>query len=235
MIHAGHEMSLIAARQILGVAPFASEAEVRRAFRLAAKRSHPDRAGGDETTFRLITQAYERLKGRGPAPMPPPPGQRPSEATGPTLPSLPISPSVAYAGGLVEHTLEDGRRLRITLPAGMRPGDRVRAAGVELAIAVAAQADMQVRGDDLWISVEVEPGVLKEGGRLALATPIGRRIVWINRMAGERGLVRLEGQGLPARGRHTRGHLFLRLSAIERPTETAARTLLRRFTAAWAA
>ena len=55
-------------------------------------------------------------------------------------------------------------------------------------------------------------------------------------MAGERKLVRLVGQGLPARGQHRRGHLFLRLAPAKAgQADSAARALLRRFAAAWAA
>ena len=60
-------------------------------------------------------------------------------------------------------------------------------------------------------------------------------MVWVTKKAADRGLVRLVGQGLPARGRWREGHLFLRLAPVERKVDSAARTLLRRFTAAWAA
>jgi len=44
------------------------------------------------------------------------------------------------------------------------------------------------------------------------------------------------GQGLPARGSHRQGHLFLRLAPAEAgQADSAARVLLRRFAAAWAA
>jgi curved DNA-binding protein len=92
-----------------------------------------------------------------------------------------------------------------------------------------------VRGDDLWVTVAVMPRVLEDGGRVALETPLGRRIVWLTEKAGERKLVRLVGQGLPARGSHRQGHLFLRLAPKEGQANSAARNLLRRFTAAWAA
>jgi len=92
-----------------------------------------------------------------------------------------------------------------------------------------------VRGDDLWLTVAVAPSTLAEGGRISLETPLGRRIVWVTKKAGERGLVRLAGQGLPARGRHLQGHLFIRLAPNASCADTAARTLLRRFAAAWAA
>jgi curved DNA-binding protein len=96
--------------------------------------------------------------------------------------------------------------------------------------------DMLVRGDDLWINAAVPPRLLAHGGRVAVETPLGRRIVWLSRKAGERRLVRLEGQGLPARGPHRQGHLFLRLSPpAGGQADSAARTLLRRFAAAWAA
>ena len=85
------------------------------------------------------------------------------------------------------------------------------------------------------ITVTVDPRTLAQGGRVALDTPLGRRIVWITRRAADRGLVRVVGQGLPARGAHPRGCLFIRLAAARHSTDSAARTLLRRFTAAWAA
>jgi curved DNA-binding protein len=43
------------------------------------------------------------------------------------------------------------------------------------------------------------------------------------------------GQGLPARGGHAQGSLFIRLSPEAGRADSAARTLLRRFAAAWAA
>jgi curved DNA-binding protein len=94
---------------------------------------------------------------------------------------------------------------------------------------------MLVRGDDIWLTATVPPRLLAEGGRVKCATPLGPRAVWINRRAGARRLVRIPGQGLPARGGHAEGHLFLRLEAEGEPSESAARALLRRFAAAWAA
>ena len=98
-----------------------------------------------------------------------------------------------------------------------------------------ADGALLVRGDALWLTVPVEPRLLAEGGRITVETPLGRRVVWITKKAGARGLVRLPGQGLPARGRRREGHLFLRLTPQTRTTASAARTLLRRFAAAWAA
>jgi DnaJ-class molecular chaperone len=48
----------------LGVAPGASDAEIKEAYRKLAKQNHPDATGGDkarETRFKEVTQAYDVL------------------------------------------------------------------------------------------------------------------------------------------------------------------------------
>ncbi len=223
-------MSLKYAREVLGVTSEQTPGEVRLAFRAAAKRAHPD-SGGDEATFRQVVEAYRRLQN----PFEDHLVQAPRRPRPTPEPDLEISPRLALEGGDVDHTLPDGQRIRITLPPGLRSGDRVRAGGVELCVYIRAHDGVLVRGDDIWITVKVSPATLKKGGRLTLDTPIGRRSVWIDRKAAERGLARVEGQGLPARGARARGHLFLRLSAQPGMADSAAMALLRRFAAAWAA
>lgn len=46
--------------ETLGVQPSASQEEIKKAFRSAAMKHHPDR-GGDEATFKSINHAYETL------------------------------------------------------------------------------------------------------------------------------------------------------------------------------
>lgn len=227
------------AREVLGVGPLTTQAELRRAFRDAAKSAHPDRPGGSAEAFREVTEAYHLLQLLKPTAsasarvnQPPATVQRAAPVVDNTLA---VAPLMAMTGGGVEHRLADGRRIRITLPPGLRTGDKLRAGNTELDVAVRGDGQTMVRGDDLWITVPVDAHVLAEGGRVALDTPVGRRVVWITKKAGERGLVRLVGQGLPARGRHRQGHLFLRLAPEAAKTDTAAQTLLRRFAAAWAA
>jgi curved DNA-binding protein len=227
----GQTITLSRAREVLGVGPSAAPGEVRRAFRQAAKLAHPDRPGGGGEQFREVVAAYHRLlyptaAERAIAPPPPRPAS-------PAV--LAISPMVALQGGRAPHRLADGRTIRLRLPAGLRSGDTVRAAGASLTVAITRDSAVIVRGDDLWVSAGVDPRTLADGGRIALETPIGRRIVWVTRKAGERGLVRVVGQGLPARGSHPQGHLFVRLAALRGDADSAARVLLRRFTAAWAA
>lgn len=223
-------MSRKRARAVLDAPPLATPAELRRAFREAAKLAHPDRPGGDAERFREVVEAYRVLSEVPERIIQPPARTEPARER-----QLPITPLLAMNGGAVLHDLADGRRLKITLPAGLRGGDVLRTADQVFEIAIRADGGMLVRGDDLWITVPLDPQVLSQGGRLALDTPLGRRVVWITKKAGARGLVRLVGQGLPAQGKHRQGHLFLRLTAQTRSTDSAAKTLRRRFAAAWAA
>jgi len=222
------EMSLKDAREVLGVTSAATPAEVRAAFREAARRAHPD-AGGDAGAFRQVVDAYQRL-------------QNPDRFTAPPVrpratpdPDLEITPKLALEGGEVDHRFPDGRTIRITLPPGLRSGDKVAADGAELCVYIRAQDGVLVRGDDVWVTAKVSGAMLKKGGRISVETPLGRRSIWVDRKAAERGLVRVEGEGLPARGRRAQGHLFVRLTAAPGLADSAAMSLLRRFAAAWAA
>ena len=224
------DMTLKMAREVLGVSSASTPLEVRQAFRQAARRAHPD-AGGDEGAFRQIVSAYKRLQN----PLDERMTQTPARPRPSPDPELEITPLQAMAGGEVDHRMPDGKLIRIVLPPGLRSGDRVRAGGGELCVYIRAAEGAIVRGDDIWMSVKVAPSTLKKGGRVTVDTPFGRRIVWIDSKAAERGLLRLEGQGLPAHGQRPRGHMFLRLAPAEGLADSAALALLRRFAAAWAA
>lgn len=224
------EISLPEARALLGVAANATAAEIRRAYLEAAKTAHPDQGGSPEAFLRVMA-AYRRLEQAAPAnETPAETAARPRDAR-----VLEISPVQAWSGGHADHRLKDGRMLRIKLPVGLRNGDQVRAGDEMLDVVIRSEDGMLVRGDDLWITVAVPPRLLAEGGRVPVVTPIGRRILWVTKKAGERRLLRAPGLGLPARGRHPQGHLFVRLAPRTGALDSAARVLLRRFTAAWAA
>jgi len=230
MARSTEEMSLTEARALLGVAATASAADIRRAYLEAAKIVHPD-AGGAAEQFLRVMAAYRRLELAAPAGE----GLADARAPKPEAGTLVITPVMAWGGGAAEHRARDGRLLRVKLPVGLRPGDEVRAGDEMLRVVVVSTDGMHVRGDDLWITVAVPPRLLVEGGRIPVVTPIGRRILWVTKKAGERRLLRAPGLGLPARGRHAEGCLFVRLAPKTGPLDSAARVLLRRFSAAWAA
>lgn len=224
------EISLIEARALLGVAATATAAEIRKAYLDAAKTVHPD-AGGAAEQFLRVMAAYRRLELAAPANEVPPDNRilKPQAGT------LEISPVMAWSGGSIDHRGRDGRLLKVKLPVGLRHGDQVRAGDEMLSIVIVAEDGMQVRGNDLWMTVVTPPRLLTEGGRIPVVTPIGRRILWVTKKAGARRLLRGPGLGLPARGRHPQGDLFVRLAPKTGPLDSAARVLLRRFSSAWAA
>lgn len=207
-------MTLARARALLGLDGAASAQALRTAYRDAVKRTHPDRAGGSATAFRDVVEAYHLLSRTGSAPPrePPPARARPRGFAPSHGGVLPISPEMAAQGGEITHFTDDGRRLRIDLPAGLRAGDKVRADDAEWEIVVRGDGRVVVRGDDVWMEIRVPRSLLEDGGRLALETPLGRRVLWVTRKTADQGLLRLQGQGLPARGRHRQGHLFVRLT-----------------------
>ena len=229
------DLSADEARAILGLAPDASPHDVIGAFRAAAKQSHPDRPGGDAVRFREILSAYHLLQSlpqtapSAPTPAPAPPVPRGFAAF------AEISPMTAMRGGEAEALLADGRRARVVVPAGARHGEVIEVAGEKIKLRIRAETAIQVRGADLWISVEVPARLLDEGGRVTVETPVGPQALWITSKVSERRLVRLEGQGLPARGDYPAGSLFIRLIPDSGAPESAARAQLKRFAAAWAA
>ncbi|MDP1617261.1 DnaJ C-terminal domain-containing protein [Phenylobacterium sp.] len=223
------------AREMLGVGAAASPGELRRAFRNRAKAVHPDRSGGDAEAFRRLVQAYDALRSAPASEIPirQPPSVQARRT--PDAPVLQVSPTLAVQGGVLEHVMADERRVRITVPAGLRHGDRLRVGRELLSVAIRGDGRLIVRGNDLWVTATLDRTLMDQGGRTRVETPLGPRDVWITQKAASRGLIRLEGEGLPARGRHRQGDMFIRLQAAGETASSAARTLLRRFAAAWAA
>ncbi len=48
--------------QILGISRTATEADIKKAFRTAASKTHPDKEGGTEAAFKEVYEAYDTLK-----------------------------------------------------------------------------------------------------------------------------------------------------------------------------
>lgn len=232
MVTATHMFGADEARLVLGVDAGADDEALRRAFRSAVKRTHPDRPGGDDERLRQVIEAYRALR----------PAATVSLERRPRLPRMTITPADALLGGWRPVRLPDGHTVHLHLPSGLREGERLSVDGRELAVAIAGDEAVAVLGDHLCLSVQVAPAFLRQGGRLCIDTPAGPCAFWVSGQDAAKGLVRVLGQGLPPRGRHGQGHLFVRLLAaweepeadIPAPT-SAAQNKLRRFAAEWAA
>ena len=213
------EMSLAMARRVLGVGEKASPDEIRAAYRAAVKSAHPDHGGTDEE-LRLTLEAWRILEGRPAAA-----ASAEAETPGPTVNRLEITPVIAVVGGRMITRLPDGRKAAITLPPGLRAGDKIMASGVRLTITIKGRPDMFVSGDDLCMSIKASPSVFREGGQLKIKTPTGSRMVWISTV-GANNIVRINGQGLPATSRHKQGALLLKLipdSGVKEPASKLKR------------
>ena len=221
------------ARQILAVDPGAGAEALRLAFRRAVKAAHPDRPGGDSERLRRVIEAYQILRLSSVAHEPPP---RPAAPPRARTRRLIITPADAMIGGWRAVRMDGGAMARLHLPVGLRDGEPMSVDGRTLTVSIVGGEEATVLGDHLCLTAHVEPGLLIRGGRLIVDTPSGPRSHWITGQDGQRGLVRVAGQGLPARAGFPRGCLFIRLVARpEARVETGVREKLRRFTAAWAA
>lgn len=222
----------------------ADAAAIARAYRTAVKTAHPDH-GGDAERLGRVLEAHRLLQSmssaRGRIAFPPARTERPEAASprpSPARHPLEISVAEAILGGRRRVALA-GRTLELKLPPGLRSGEVLRLAraadsghDLHVQITIAAGPGLAVRGDDLWLTASAPASL---GGRLEIDTPRGRRAIWLTRKIGSKRLLRLAGEGLPARGDRKAGDLIVRLEPVEAPVETPARQKLREFAGTWAA
>jgi curved DNA-binding protein len=226
--------SLTEAFAVLGLHGPADPGAVARAFRLAVKAARPDMPGGDDARFRRVIAAYRLIQSRGGARAAlAPPARRPA-----ALPVVGLTPHQALRGG--QTTLRFcGRTLKVTVPIGMRTGEHLRlkgagAGGGDLYLPTLIRADegLTVVGDDLHMTWPTSRRLLADGGRVEIDTHAGTRPAWVTPGLTDPVRLRLRGLGLPARGRHGQGHLFVHLTPAE-DAPSAAEDLLARFTRVW--
>ncbi len=251
------------ARATLKLAPSDPPSTWRAAFQREAKAAHPDQ-GGDAEHMRRVIEAYRFLKtqalasgepGARPEPRPQPkaepwaarpepprPEARPEPAPQPakprTEPPIRISIVEAFRGAERLVRLKGGKKFKVRLPSGLQTGDVVRFGQdgeYRLTIAVEPMPGAQLKGADLWLSVAVSAEFLKEGGRIELDTPLGPRKFWVSRTSAARGLYRVPGEGLSARGERGKGHLFMTFELDPSLNASPSKSMLARFAQVWAA
>lgn len=218
----------------LGLPGAADPAVMTAAFRAAVKGARPDHPGGDEARFRRVIAAWRLIQQANPV--------RPALAAPVVRPPAPpvvvITPLDALNGGTATVRWPN-RTLRIRVPAGLRTGEHLRlkggdAEGDDLYLPVLIRGDeaLQVLGDDLYMDWAVPNRTLEDGGRLEIDTHAGPRSAWIVGGMTQPLRLCLKGLGLPARGSHPRGRLFVTLTPSE-DAPSAAEDLLIRFSRVW--
>jgi curved DNA-binding protein len=190
-------MTMEAARRLLSVVAEADAETLKSARNKAMMSAHPDH-GGSEDALRLVIEAYAVLTGE-------------QLAAGPLQERLEITPAIAMLGGRHVTRLGDGRKVAISLPAGLRNGDKVAVGGAQMAIKIKAGGGVFVSGDDLCMQIKASNTLLANGGRVKVKTPAGYCVVWIPKQVGSNRIVRVLGRGLPPRGRYPQGALLIKL------------------------
>ena len=227
-------MARIDALAELGLGAEADDETIRGAFRSRLKEAHPDLNGGTDVLLRRIILARDLLmsdnrKSAEKAQWLQDFATSDHDPDGALLLTISLEQAI-YGGEAVqsvpalevtsvhEHltSLTDMKRLRITLPAGLRDGDKLRltvegAARPEQLFRIHVAADAgRVAGNDIHVTAKVEARLMFSGGKAIITTPHGPREVDIVR--GTDSLC-LTGLGLPMTSRHARGDLYVRLEA----------------------
>jgi len=231
------------AYRLLGLNAPADPDAVKTAFKAAVKAARPDGEAGDEERFRRVIEAYRLLQKLQAlralaAPLKPAAPETPAREAPP--PVLEISIAEAMTGLARTLRLPDGSSAPVRLPAGLRNDEKVRLKGrgpegsdLYLRVRVAAEPNRAVVGDDLYLTVAVDPRALSEGGRVEIETPTGTKSAWIPKAFPQDGRLRLRGEGLPARGARKAGDLYVRPAPAETRPAEGARARLGRFARAW--
>jgi curved DNA-binding protein len=193
----------------------------------------PDTSSTDAERIREAIEAWQAQQTD--APPPPMPVRRPV----PPAIELEITIAEAFAGVRRPWKPRGEDSVSLALPAGLRDAEQVEIPGAERTltarIRIAPEPDRAVIGDDLWLTLAVDPHLLEDGGRVEVETPSGRRNVWVPRALPQDARLRIKGCGLPARDDAPAGHVYVKLVPDPSLAGSAARALLDRFAATWTA
>jgi curved DNA-binding protein len=227
----------------LGLSPSATDNDIRDAFRARVKAAHPDLNGGNDVMLRRLIRARDLLIQDMSSDQQ---SIEPHAVTDSAI-TLTISLDHALRGGEIsvdvpafDHahasetlvSLHQTKRLRVTLPAGLRDGERRHlpcdsGAGAPplFAVHIDAGPGQRVFGDDIWATAQIDERVFFSGGRALIDTPWGEREIEIGRAFPRGSSLCLKGLGLPASATRAAGHLHVRLEAREVKMRAYSETL----------
>lgn len=134
---------------------------------------------------------------------------------------LEISFDEAFSGGKREFTI-NGRRIELTIPKGVKDGQKLRLAGqgeegpagrgdLILTVRVRPHPMFERKGDDLYVEVPVDYVTAALGGEVPVPTPAGRVTMKVPAGTSSGRMFRLPGQGMPKLNQDTRGDMYVRI------------------------
>lgn len=210
------------AHAVLGVAPNATPAEIKRAYRHLARKFHPDVSDEPEAEerFKQLQIAYRALRGRandsssfG--------TDKPRRSTSTTAQNeaerrarafdeevvARITIEQAAQGAEIDIDLQ-GKPVRIRIPAGVANGERLCVRGLlaegagDLYIVIELRRHRLFRtvGDDLYMKLPIAPWEAVLGAILDIPTPHGSMQVTLQPGTGTGQKLRLSGRGLARLG-----------------------------------
>lgn len=143
-----------------------------------------------------------------------------------------ISFEDAYSGARKEFAI-DGRRIELTIPKGVKDGQKMRLAGqggegpagrgdLIVSIKVRPHQQFERRDDDLYVEVAVDYVVAALGGDVPVPTPSGRVTMRVPPGTSGGRTFRLPGQGMPKLNQDARGDLYakVRVQVPEKLSDT---------------
>jgi curved DNA-binding protein len=149
-------------------------------------------------------------------------------------PELEITVDEAFEGVARTCEIKGIGKVAVRLAAGLRDGDVVELErGRRAVVRIAAEPGRAIVGDDLRLSVPVDPRLVEDGGRIEVETPFGPRVIWSPPGLPTDALLKIRDCGLPAREERPQGHAFVKLEPDPALSDRVAREMLDRFTAAW--
>ena len=140
----------------------------------------------------------------------------------------------SYHGVTRTISFEDGKRLEVKIPPGVRNGSRVRLAGkgrpgyarpsgdLYLVVSVRPHPLFERRGDNLYVGVAVPLVVAMLGGEVQVPTLKGKLALKILPETENGRTFRLAGQGMPHLGNLSRGDLLAKVKVVL-PTKLSAK------------
>ncbi len=134
---------------------------------------------------------------------------------------LEISFEDAFTGARKEFTL-DGRRIELTIPKGVKDGQKMRLSGqgregpggrgdLIVTIRIRPHQVFERKGDDLHVEAPVDYVTAALGGEVPIPTPTGRVTMKVPPGTSSGRTFRLPGQGMPKMNQDSRGDLYARV------------------------
>lgn len=189
--------------KLLNITQDATKEEIKKAWKLASLKHHPDR-GGDADMFRAVNDAYRKLKEGTHVPI--------IEANPTRFVNVKLTPQQQVLGvnGFIK--TDEGQLLDVKIPKGARRDDRysvqLDSQSIILNVKEAADPVFTRQGNSLIIDIEVDIITAMCGGTVEINSAAGE-VISVDIPAGvtNNHVICIPNEGLYYKNKHRRGNL----------------------------